>query len=64
MVRYAFRIEIEAESEPLDVPMLCPDSATARRRASELLTKYPPFRGITILWEGQPLCRLDRGRTD
>lgn len=60
MPRYAFSIDVEAESEPMDVPMLCQDSATARKRAGELLNKYPPFERISILWEGRLVCRLDR----
>jgi hypothetical protein len=62
MPRYAFSIDVEAEAEPLDVPMLCQDSATAERRASELLNKYPPFKRISVWWEGQLLCRLDQRR--
>jgi hypothetical protein len=62
MPRYAFSIDVEAETEPLDVPMLCQDSATAKRRAGELLNKYPPFKRISVWWEGQLLCSLDRGR--
>ena len=62
MPRYAFSIDVEAEAEPLDVPVLCADSAAAKRRAGELLNKYPPFKRISVWWEGQLLCRLDRGR--
>jgi hypothetical protein len=61
MPRYAFHIDVEAEAEPLEVPMLCQDGATARRRAGELLTKYPPFQRISVWWKGQLLCSLDRG---
>jgi hypothetical protein len=60
MPRYAFHIDVEAEAEPLDVPMLCRDSAAARRRAAELLNKYPPFERISVWWNGRQLCSLDR----
>jgi hypothetical protein len=60
MPRYAFSIDVEAEAEPMDVPMLCRDCDTAKRRASELLTKYPPFQRISIWREGQLVCQLNR----
>jgi hypothetical protein len=63
MPKYAFSIDIEAEPVPLDVPVLCPDSAAAKRRAGEILNKYPLFERISVWWEGQLLCSLDRGHS-
>jgi hypothetical protein len=63
MPRYAFSIDVEAETEPMEVPVRCPDSAAAKRRAGELLNKYPPFKRISVWWEGQLLCSLDQRAT-